>query len=559
MLTQLYINNYAIIEKLTINFGHGLNVITGETGAGKSILMGALNLILGERADTSVLISKNEKCIVEGRFHISENVELKNYFSENDLDYDSEIVIRREINSSGKSRSFINDTPVTLLQLKAVSFYLVDLHQQFDARELSNNSFQLTILDSLADNSKILKNYKEIFLKYKAINFELNKLEQTISQAEKEKDYNRFLFSEIEELELQENELEHLSEELKVLNNSEEISRQLQSAVYNLSDSEIPVINSIKTIVQQLAQVSDLSPAISDLRNRLSSSIIELQDISGELERLYNNVNNDQERIAFVNDRLSAGYKLQKKHGVNSTAELITIKNDLQLKLEEVQTNEEKIEQLKAEHKRLWHKVSEEAIRLSESRKQQVASFSKNVNVLLKKVGMPNAELKIEISETDYGTNGKDLVTFLFNANISKKGNEDARFESLAKVGSGGELNRLMLSVKSLVAKKLQLPTLIFDEIDSGISGEAAKQVGIIMKEMSASHQIITITHQPQIAAKADNHYYVFKDNSTGAIKTSIKKLNKPEMVNAIAKMLGGENPSSAACANAKEMIEANS
>ena len=556
MLTRLYIHNYAIIEKLDIQFGAGLNVITGETGAGKSILMGALNLILGERADIASISSGQNKCIVEGYFKINKFKELSDFFQANDLDEEEEIVLRREISSNGKSRSFINDTPVNLNQLKKLSVFLVDLHQQFDTRELGDSDFQMLILDSLADNNKLLQDFREKFTSLKEIQKELRQLNEAQLAAEKERDYNSFLFDELNELNLAENELETLDAELIVLNNSEEIKKQLSAASFTLKDSEEPVVQTLKSIVQQLGLVSGFSSSVEELKLRISSTVIELSDIADELERISDSVNADQEKIQEISDRLSVGYKLQKKHGVNSTNDLLEIHKILSGKLNVMLENTERISKLDKVVDSLRSDAISIAKKISDRRKSQTAPFTKNVNELLKQVGMPNAYLKISIDNSELDINGTDKVTFLFNANVSSKDKLESGFETLGKVASGGELSRLMLSVKSLVAKKLQLPTLIFDEIDSGISGEAAKQVARIMKSLSGSHQIITITHQPQIASKGDSHFFVYKENKGNKINTAIKLLNDIEKINAIAQMLSGENPTAAALENARDMVE---
>ena len=556
MLSRLYIHNYAIIEKLDINFGAGLNVITGETGAGKSILMGALNLILGERAELSSISSGQSKCIVEGYFKVKKFKDLSDFFIANDLDEDDEIVLRREISSNGKSRSFINDTPVNLNQLKKLSVFLVDLHQQFDTRELGDTEFQMMILDSLADNNKMLQNFREKFSALKNIQRELKLLIDAQIAAEKERDYNSFLFEELNELNLSVDELENLDAELNILNNSEEIKRQLSVASFTLKDSEEPIVQILKSIVQQLGSISGFSTPVEELKKRLSSSVIELEDIADELERVGDSVNADPERLQQISDRLSLGYKLQKKHGVNSTNELLEIQKQLSNKLNLLHENSESISRLEKSLEAIRSEAIEIANEISERRKRQTSSFTKNVNELLKQVGMPNANLKISIESSELDINGIDKISFLFNANVSPKEKGDAGFESLGKVASGGELSRLMLSVKSLVAKKMQMPTLIFDEIDSGISGEAAKQVAAIMKSLANNHQIITITHQPQIAAKAESHFFVYKENKNNKINTAIKLLDNKERINAIAQMLSGENPTAAAFENARDMVE---
>lgn len=549
MISKLYIQNYAIIDQLEIHFEHGLNIITGETGAGKSILMGALNLILGQRADSSVLQDPQKKCIIEGLFKINKSQQVLQFFQLNELDFENEILIRREIAANGKSRSFINDTPVNLSQVKALSIHLVDLHQQFDTLEINSESFQRDVLDALSDHSSLLLDFKKQFETYQQEKKALALLKIEQEQANKELDYNQFLFSELDELSLKENELEEIEAELKLLNNAERIKLQLSAVYDELSNAEQPVINQLKTINNKLKLLDDFHPELPNLFQRLNSAIIELQDISDELERIESQVKYDEERISILNDRLSAGYKLLKKHGFSTTAQLIDLKESLQVKLDGFSNVFASIEALEKSLVKLYDACLISAKKISVNRKKQIDGFVKEVNRLLAQVGMPNARLNVSISETELNMFGIDSIEFLFDANKSNK------FEPIGKVASGGELSRLMLSIKSLVAQKLALPTLIFDEIDTGISGEAAKQVGLIMKSLSASHQLIAITHQAQIAAKASTHFFVYKEVKGDKITTSIRILNEGERINAIAQMLSGEKPTTAALENAKEMM----
>jgi len=550
MLSKLLIHNYAIIEELEIKFSSGFNIITGETGAGKSILMGALNLILGQRADSSVLMDAQKKCIIEGRFQFNNTDTLTTFFEEQELDLDEEIIIRREIASNGKSRSFINDTPVNLSVVKQLGMFLVDLHQQFDTLDISSENFQREVLDALADNSLNLKKLKLQFDLLSNVRKELTQLKHEQESANKELDYNQFLFNELDELQLKENELEGLDQELKVLNNAEHIKQQLEMFYSSLNGSEQPIVQQLKSLLQKLRSLESLHNNIETISKRLNSTTIELEDISDELSRMESSVKYDAEKIAIINERISSGYKLMKKHGVNSTSDLIEVKNQLQLKLESYTNISSSIERLEKEQEKLYIECLNSAKQISKKRVAQVDGFVSIVNQLLNQVGMPNARIKVRMDIVDLNSSGIDSIDFLFDANKSNK------FESIGKVASGGELSRLMLSIKSLVAQKLALPTLIFDEIDTGISGEAAKQVGIIMKDLSTSIQLISITHQPQIAAKANHHYYVYKETKLNKVATKVSILSKEERIIAVAKMLGGENPSAAAIENAKEMIE---
>ncbi len=549
MITRLHIQNYAIIDDLEIKFESGLNIITGETGAGKSILMGALNLILGQRADSTVLQDANKKCVIEGIFNVKHDEGIKIFFSANDLDYENDIVIRREITANGKSRSFINDTPVNLSQVKHLGIHLVDLHQQFDTLEINSENFQREVLDALAENKSHLAILKHQFENYTIVKRQLLELKATQELANKELDYNKFLFSELEELALKENELELIDGELKLLNNAESIKMQL-SAVYGLlTQTEQPIVNQLKSLNNKLKTLNDFHPEISILSQRLNSALIEIQDIADELERIEGNVKYDGERIAVINDRISAGYKLLKKHGLTTTEQLLQLMQDLQNKLDGYADISSSIVKLEIKEKEIYDDCIKTASLISKNRSKQIDAVTKNVNQLLSQVGMPNARIKVQLSSSTLTVYGTDNIDFLFDANKSNK------FEPLGKVASGGELSRLMLSIKSLVAKKLSLPTLIFDEIDTGISGEAAKQVGIIMKELSQAHQLIAITHQAQIAARATTHYFVYKEIVGDKIATNVRVLNQDERITTIAKMLSGEKPTAAALENAREMM----
>ena len=549
MLQKLHIQNYAIIDDLTVDFNNNLNIITGETGAGKSILMGALGLILGERADSSVLQQKEKKCVVEGYFNSEHKTAVKQFLAANDLDAEEELVVRREIAVNGKSRAFINDTPVNVNQLKALSSLLVDLHQQFDTLELGDADFQREVLDALADNGKLLQQYSAQFNQYTKTKKELLELQQQQATANTSYDYNKFLFDELEEAAFKENELEDLDAELKLLSNAENIKQQLGSVYFELKESEQPIVQQLKSLNNKLHALEQYHASIEGLNKRLLSTQIELKDIADELEQINDSVNYSPERIQEVNDRISAGYKLIKKHAVSSTNELLAIKETLQEKLNDVLNISEAITQKEKLTAALLQQCEQLAKNISTNRNKAIKPFTEKVNALLKQVGMPNAQIKIELTTVELNYFGSDAIEFLFDANKSN------RFEPLRKVASGGELSRLMLCIKSLVAQKLQLPTLIFDEIDTGISGEAAKQVGNIMKELSKGHQLIAITHQPQIAAKANAHYFVYKAIKGDKIITSVKLLNNDERITAIAQMLSGEKPTAAALQNAREMV----
>jgi DNA repair protein RecN (Recombination protein N) len=550
MLKQLSIQNYAIIDAIDIKFPGGMNVVTGETGAGKSIIMGALGLILGDRADSSALVNKGKKCIVEGVFKADNKAGVKKFLKDNELDADEELVLRREIGVNGKSRAFINDTPVNLEQLRELSSLLVDLHQQFDALQLGENDFQREVVDALAGNKNIIGEYRIVYSEWKRIQQELDELKDQKHQFDKEADYNRFQFTELDEAGFRENELEETDAELKMLNNSEGIKSALSKVYFELKESESPLVSQLKGLSNQLQVYASFHPQLPELIKRLQSAQLELQDVAGDLNSISDHINFSPEKIEQLNDRLSLGYKLMKKHGVKTTNELLAIQNQLQEKLQAVLNIDDNIQQKEKQLSTTNKKALELANEISEERKKQVKPLEEKVNKLLAQVGMPNAKIKVEIKEEDeLNSYGKNSIEFLFDANRSKQ------FLPVRKVASGGELSRLMLCIKSLVAQKLDMPTLIFDEIDTGISGEAARQVGIIMKELAGNRQVICITHQPQIAGKANAHFFVYKEIVKDEVKTNIRLLNKDERITAIAKMLSGEKPTAAAMENAREMV----
>lgn len=549
MLRKLVIQNYAIIDEISIGFSPKLNMITGETGAGKSILMGALSLILGERADSSVLVNAQKKCFIEGFFTIDNKKEVLAFLAANDLDIDEELVVRREISANGKSRAFINDTPATLQQFKILASLLVDLHQQFDTLELGDSSFQREVMDALAGNETVLQAYQTIFHQCQSISKELEALKIQKNNFQKELDYHQFLFNELNELDLKNNELEDLDTELKMLSNSEAIKTSLAKAYFDLKESEQPVIPILKQLQNLLQGFAAYHTGLPPLLERLQSTQIELQDIAEEIERINDTVNYDEKRIEWINQRLMDGYKLLKKHGVQNTAELLQIQADLEQKLKAVLDLDDHILQKEKQSAALLAEAGLLAEKLSSARHKEVKPLEQKVNSLLKQVGMPNAVLKVMLQNQELSATGKDAIEFLFDANKSN------RFEPIRKVASGGELSRLMLCIKSLVAQSIDLPTLIFDEIDTGISGEAAKQVGMIMKDLALSRQIICITHQPQIAGKANAHFFVYKEIKNDAVKTNIRLLNEDERITAIARMLSGEKPTAAAMENAREMM----
>jgi len=553
VIRQLQISNYAIIDHIEVNFQAGLNIITGETGAGKSILMGALSLILGARADSSVLKSADKKCVVECSFGVNGQKAIEQYLEAADLKEPGDLIVRREIAASGKSRAFINDTPVTLQQLKELAVLLVDQHQQFDTLQLGESDFQRQVVDALAGNKTKIAGFQETFKALQSVSVKRSRLEAEKASFDKEADFNQYLFDELSELNLQKGELEELDHELNLLSNAEEIKLALAETTGMLSEGEQPIVQTLRQLCSKLDHYQSFHEGLSELSGRLKSTQIELQDIAQELESLSDHFNPDQQRISIIQERLDKGYKLFKKHNVSTTDALLEIQADLQGKLDGVLDTEVQIEALKEEEKKLQAEAVKQAQAITKARLAEVNPLQEAVNKRLASVGMPSARIQVNIIKEDQlNAFGQDQVEFLFDANKSGK------FEPIRKVASGGELSRLMLCIKSLVAQSVELPTLIFDEIDTGISGEAAKQVGIIMKALSDKIQVIAITHQPQIAARAAHHLYVFKRPQPDAsIRTDVRSLAKEERILTIAQMLGGENPSTAALQSAKEMVEA--
>ena len=549
MLRHLHIQNYAIMDEISMDLSSGLQVITGETGAGKSIMAGALSLVLGERADTGVLMHRDKKCIVEAAFDMESRKEIEQFLTDNGLDAEQELILRREISASGKSRAFINDTPVNLDQLRKLSLQLVDLHQQFDMMLLAESGFQLSVLDALAAQTSLLSDYRQCYRQLRVLQKDLEGLKTRQAQADKENDYHKFLYAELQEAGLQENEFEKAEADLKLLGHSEAIKAALTNIHYAMQLSEQPLVQQVRTISQQLEPFVNYHSKFPELIRRLQSLHIEAQDIAAEIESVNEEIQYDPEQIEKINERMHSGYKLFKKHNVRTTAELISLRQELENKLEETLNIAEEIHAKEKQVEVQVKMAGDLASRLSAGRNAQVEGLEEKVNTLLKKVGMPNARLKVKLSETTLSDSGKDEVEFLFDANKSN------RFEPLKKVASGGELSRLMLCIKSLVAQSMDMPTLLFDEIDSGISGEAAKQVGIILKELSRKRQVICITHQPQIAGKGNAHFYVYKEIRDGKMLTKIRLLDNEARILVIARMLSGEKPTAAAMENARELV----
>ncbi|SJZ99129.1 DNA replication and repair protein RecN [Chitinophaga eiseniae] len=547
MLQRLIIKNYAIIDHLEVDFSGNLNVITGETGAGKSILLGALSMILGERADPGVLFDKTGKCVIEGIFKVKKS-QVAAFFQQHELDLEDPLIIRREISAAGKSRAFVNDTPVNISQLSELSGYLVDLHQQFDTLELGNADFQREVIDALAKPAA-LQVYHHLFLQYLQVQKKYKQLQDDRDQANKELDYNKFLLDELLEADFSSNEVEELDNELQLLTHAEEIKNTLNRVFFQLKEDEQPMLQQLKQLQSSIQHISSFHKDMPAVAERMLSAYLELQDIAGEVDNINDQVHYDAQRIEQVNERMTLGYRLFKKHGVQTTDELLAIKDALTVKVDGVLNLDEQLAALEKEQGQLYEALMKDAAAITAERQEQVAPFEKKVNTLLAQVGMPNARLKVDIIQGQLNPYGQDTIEFLFDANRSNQ------FAPVGKVASGGELSRLMLCIKSLVAQSVALPTLIFDEIDTGISGEAARQVGVILKDLAKAHQIICITHQPQIAGKADAHYFVYKDARAEKVTTSVRLLSMDERIDKIAQMLSGERPTAAALENAREMV----
>lgn len=550
MLERLFIQNYAIISQLEISFSNGLVIITGETGAGKSILMGALGLALGNRADSSHLKEKDRKTVIEAAFRVTFSDGLQRFFSVAEIEAEEEIILRREIHASGKSRAFVNDTPVSLSQLQQLSALLVDLHQQFDTLELGDKQFQRMLLDARAGCLSQMAEYAVVFGQLTIIQKKITELNATLQKAQQERDYKQFLLDELEELTWKDGEAKAIEEEVNFLSHAEQIRVGIGKMGFALNEGEQPIIPQIKTMVSQLQSLAGHHPSLPGLFSRLASAHVEIKDIASELEAILDHISVDDKRMDQLNERLAKAQRLAKKHSLVDIDQLVEKTVELSKDLAIFETSQDQLSALQQQFDASHKEACRCAAVLHEKRKIQAPLLEEDSNALLKRVGMPNAHVKIELTSRDLSPAGTEEVSFLFDAN--KSGHHDP----LHKVASGGELSRLMLVLKSLVAGSLEMPTLIFDEIDSGISGEAAKQVGMLMEDLAQSHQLIAITHQPQIAARANQHLYVFKQQENGNISTSIRVLDQPEQALAIAKMLAGENPSEAVLASAREMMK---
>jgi len=550
MLKALSIQNYALIDSLNIEIGPGFSIITGETGAGKSILLGALSLILGQRADTSVLRNTIEKCVVEGYFSIGE-YQLQDFFAGNDLDYDEQTIIRREISPSGKSRAFINDTPVNLSLLKSLGENLIDIHSQHQNLVLSDNQFQLEVVDAFAGVKTELDSYSAAFKSFKKLTKQYNEFEEQASKNQADQDYFEFQFEQLDTARLQEGEQETLEEELKSLTHAEEIKTSLIHATQLLSSEGNSVLNMLKEVQTLISRITGVYNKAEGIENRVESAYIELKDLASETEFMGEQIDLDPQQLEVVNERLDLIYTLQQKHRVSSVEDLIQIRDELKQKLEEIVSYDDTLQKLSDQIKEEKGKLEKLAGILSEKRKEVIEEIESKVTRLLMQLGIPNARFKIRLTPvTEFLPHGKDELTFLFSAN------KQSELQDIIKVASGGEMSRLMLAIKSLIASSVALPTIIFDEIDAGVSGEVANKVGNIMKQMAQSMQVLNITHLPQIAGKGDHHFLVYKEDDETATHTYMKLLDPEERINEIAKMLSGEQLTDAALDNARELLQ---
>jgi len=550
MLTKLTISNYALINELNVKFHSGLNSVTGETGAGKSIILGALGLILGNRADLSVLKNKDEKCIIEGIFEIG-TYNLDGFFEKNDLDYDSSTILRREIVPSGKSRSFINDTPVNLKIMRELGLQLIDIHSQHQNLELGNQKFQLDLVDTVSGSSKILAEYKTLYAEFRALQKKRSELIQKAEKANADLDYFQFQFNQLDEANLVAGEQEELENELEKLTHAEEIKNALVQVQSLLDDETFSAIQNVKESRKVLENIQHYLTEAPVLTERLQSCFLELKDILDETEMLAERVEHDPVRIEQVNDRLNLIYSLQQKHHVAEVAELIEIKDSFQQKINEAVGFDDEIKAVEKQLEQCRQKLEKKSAELTQVRTKSFKKIEQSVVADLKQLGMEKSRFEaVHQSLPDFTANGKDAVSFLFSANV------DSAPAEISKIASGGEMSRLMLAIKNLLRNSKALPTVIFDEIDSGVSGEIAVKMGNILKSFSSSTQIINITHLPQIAAKGDAHFMVYKFEKEGKTFTSIKQLNDTERVEELAKMVGGESLTDSTIKTAKELMK---
>ena len=549
MLASISIKNYALINELHIDFSSGLSIITGETGAGKSILLGALGLVLGNRADSSTLKNTTRKCVVEAVLSV-EKYNLQDFFETEDIDYEINTIIRREILPSGKSRAFVNDTPVTLSVLTALRSKLIDIHSQHQTLQVSDQQFQFQLLDAFANNESKLASYQRGLTQYTSEKKKLEEILQAQREANLQYDYNSHLYNELLEANLVEDEQEALEEKLEKINNVEEIKQNLSEALQLTTDDTIGIQNLLYSLENKLTKIAPYSKEYQELSERISSVKIELDDIVSELESANEQVDFNPLEATQLNDRLQLIYNLQKKHYVNSISALLIILEELSTKVSTVENAEQRLLDQETIVTEIANKLDAIALKISEARKRIIPTVSKQLEAILDNLGMSHARFQIQNNITEqYYKNGKDVLSFLFSAN------KGGQFGELKKVASGGELSRIMLAIKKVMSENSQLPTIIFDEIDSGVSGEISNKMAHIMSQMSQQMQVITITHLPQIAAKGNQHYKVYKEELNNTTTTSLKQLSEDERIVEIAEMLSGKNISDSALTHARELL----
>ena len=551
MLKSLSVTNYALIDDLHLHFGKSLNIITGETGAGKSILLGALGLLLGQRADTTALLDLSKKCIIEGEFN-SDILAIEQFFIDNELDKEEKIILRREITKEGKSRAFINDTPVNLSQLKELGGYLVDIHSQHETLLLNKAGFQLEVVDAFAGHEKEIKTYKKLFSEYKVLTTALQELKVREEKAKSEQDYLHYQLNELNEVNPAKGEQEKFEAELESLNHSEEIVSGLHRLSTTLSGNEINVLTNLASLQQIAIGLSKYHLGLNSITERIKSLYIECKDVDSEIEKLSEEIIPNPDRQEVVQDRLDILYKLQQKHRVKSIEELLDFKVQVELKLTSILSMEEAINTTTKKLDEIKKALISKADNISSNRLKVIPGIESKIKKLLSEVSMPNAVLKIEstlLNDEELNQNGRDSIRFQFSAN------KGIPYAEISKVASGGELSRLMLCLKSMVAKLIDLPTVIFDEIDTGVSGETAFKIGKLMQDFSKARQLIAISHLPQIASRGEDHFFVYKEVVSKKTFTRVKKLSNDERVVEVARMLSGDKPTAVAIENAKELL----
>ena len=550
MLSKLSISNYALIDHLEVDFNEGLTIITGETGAGKSIIMGALSLILGERADTKSIRNKSKKSVVEATFNISK-FDLKHFFDENDLEYfEEECILRKEFSDNGRSRAFVNDSPVSLSLMKELTSYLIDIHSQHSNMLVSKPAYQLGILDSLANNKALLEEYKVKFGHYKCVKTELDKSRSNLSRNKEEEDYLRFQLNQLVELKLEKGEDIELEALQKKLTNITEIKENLWQAQMLLDGEENSILDNLKTSAKSMSVAAENLNEAEELASRLDSAVIELKDVAMAVSALQEGLEFNPDELERVNDRLNAIYALESKHGVRSVDDLIDLQGEYELRLNAIDNSEDNIKRLESEEKKAYSEAKSTAEKLTLSRKRIAEEFAKDLKIISLPLGLNNMEFKVLFEGQELASSGADVVKYMVAFNKNQE------LMPVEMTASGGELSRLMLSIKTIVAKSMNLPTIIFDEVDTGVSGEVAEKIGAMMSELSNNIQVIAITHLPQVAAQGDNHYKVYKTDVDDSTVTSLKVLDDELRVRELAAMLSGSQISQSAIDNAKTLLK---